>query len=106
MVYTCCWIVLLGDSPSTFLFGCEGCYLAGVPLLQMRDFADELITFPKPLSASFLKSVEEWEATEDPIDDNSLALAEMHANAEAEAELEVLMPFEHRLYPSKKVDLQ
>lgn len=58
----------------------------------MRDAADEMLTFPKPLTENFLDSVREWEATADAIDDNSLALATMHANSEAEVEMEVWQP--------------
>lgn len=56
----------------------------------MRDKFMEMHVFPKPLSEEFLRDVKEWESVADDIDEQSLALAEMHAQAEPEVELEVL----------------
>lgn len=55
----------------------------------MRDAFEAMHIFPKPLSEGFLKSVEEWVATAEEIDEASQTLAAMHAQAEAEVEMEV-----------------
>jgi hypothetical protein len=59
--------------------------------VQLRDKFEEMHVFPKPLSEEFMQSVREWEQSPSEIDENSLALAEMHANSEPDVELEVTL---------------
>jgi hypothetical protein len=59
--------------------------------MQLRDKFEEMHVFPKPLSEAFMQSVREWEQSPSEIDENSLALAEMHANSEPDVELEVTL---------------
>lgn len=58
--------------------------------MQMRDKFEEMHTFPKPLSEEFLESVHAWIAATGDVDEVSLVLADMHAQDEAEKEMEVL----------------